>query len=291
VPGQDPIAIDRRTPPFDRYKGIRWLAPDRSGRHSHVHGRHQLYVATAKDNPVHVLIKVTSKPGLVYERDLGNEIATLDTINRELPDSRHFPLVYEHGHLPDGRLFLIMSLFDEFPLATTVSAERAASRLVTHLMAAIETARALAEIHAIAIFHVDLNPMNILYRTERGRPVIRIIDFESSYERARHAHGVFYSPPTTPGYTAPEVTRQPPDGRADVFSLGAVLHTLLAGDLWVGQESLGPSIAADETLDEELREVLLRAVALDPADRFPSIRRFQRALEVYLEHIWPGRSW
>lgn len=291
MPGQDPVAIDRKAPPFDKYKGIRWLASDRSGRHSHEHGRHQLYVGTGKDNPVHVLIKVTSKPGLVYERNLGNEIATLETINRELPDSRHFPFVYEHGYLHDGRRYLIMSLFDEFPLATIVGAERAASRLVAHLMTTIEVARALAEIHALGIFHVDLNPMNILYRTERGRPVIRIIDFESSYERARHAHGVFYNPPTTPGYTAPEVARRPPDGRSDVFSLGAVLHTLLAGDLWVGQESLGPRIEADDTLDEELRQVLLRAVALDPANRYPSMRGFQRALEAYLEGIWPGRLW
>ncbi len=161
-----------------------------------------------KKHPVDVLIKVTSKPGRVYEQDLENEIATLGTINRELPDSRYFPHVYRHGHLGDGRLYLVMSLFDEFPLATTIGTEPAPGRLVAHLMAAIEVARALAEIHRLEIFHVDLNPMNILYRTEGGRPVIRLVDFESSYERSRHAQGVFYNPPTTPGYTAPEAARR-----------------------------------------------------------------------------------
>jgi serine/threonine protein kinase len=291
VPSQNPIAIDRTSPPFDKYKGLRWLAPARSGRHSHEHARHQLYVGTGKDNPVHVLIKVTSKPGLVYQRDLGNEIATLETINRDLPDSRYFPFVYEHGHVDDGRLYLVMSLFDEFPLATIVNTEPVGDRLVAHLMTGIEVARALAEIHQLDIFHVDLNPMNILYRTERGRPVIRIVDFESSYERSRHTKGTFYNPPTTPGYTAPEVARQAPDARSDLFSLGAVLHTLLAGDLWVGQESLGPRIESDDTLDAELREALLKAVALDPANRYPSVTAFQRALTAYLERIWPGRSW
>jgi len=291
VPNQDPLAIDRKAPPFDKYKGIRWLAPDRSGRHSHEQRRHQLYIATGKTNPVQVLIKVTSKPGLVYERDLGNEIATLETINRELPDSRYFPFVHEHGHLSDGRRFLIMSLFDEFPLATVVGTEHVAYRLVAYLMATIEIARALTEIHRLDVFHVDLNPMNVLYRAAHGRPVIRLIDFESSYERARHAHGVFYNPPTTPGYTAPEVARQAPDARSDLFSLGAVLHTLLAGDLWVGQEELGPRIETDETFDVELKDALLCAVAPDPVDRYPSVAEFQSALEAYLERIWPGRAW
>ena len=291
MPGQNPVAIDRKAPPFDKYRGIRWLAADRSGHRSREHGRHQLYVGTGKDNPVNVLIKVTSKPGLVYERDLGNEIATLETINRDLPDSRHFPFVYEHGHLRDGRLYLVMSLFDEFPLATIVGEDPEKDRLVAHLMTSIEVARALTEVHQLGIFHVDLNPMNILYRTERARPVIRIIDFESAYERSRHADGAFYNPPTTPGYTAPEVAHQPPDARADVFSLGAVLHTLLVGDLWVGQERLGPRIKTNDTLDEELRQVMLKAVAMDPAKRYRSMTDFESALMAYLEQIWPGRSW
>ena len=58
-----------------------------------------------------------------------------------------------------------MSLFNELPLATIVGAERSRHRLVGHLMTAIEVARALSEIHRLEIFHVDLNPMNILHRT------------------------------------------------------------------------------------------------------------------------------
>ena len=36
------------------------------------------------------------------------------------------------------------------------------------------------------------------------------------------------------------------------------------------------------TLDVELREALLKAVAVDPADRYPSVLEFQRALVAYL---------
>ena len=291
MPGHDPIAIDGKSPPFDEYTGIRWLAPARSGHHSHEHVRHQLYVAQGKRNPVHVLIKVTSKPGLVYEQDLTNEISTLSAINRELPDSPYFPFVHEHGRLDDSRVYLIMSLFDEWPLATTVGTERAPDRLVAHLVTTMEVARALAGIHRLEIFHVDLNPMNVLYRAGRDRPVIRIVDFESSYERARHTAGVFYNPPTTPGYTAPEVSHQPPDARSDLFSLGAVLHALLSGNLWVAQEALASRIEADDALDAELRDALLKAVDANPANRYPSVAELRADLAAYLERIWPGRAW
>src|SRR4029434_6317908 len=100
-------------------RSINRLSTARSGRASWEHARHQLYVAHDKRTRARVLIKVTSKPGLVYERDLTNEIASLSTINRELPDSRYFPLLEEHGRLRDGRVYLTMSCFDEWPLATT----------------------------------------------------------------------------------------------------------------------------------------------------------------------------
>ena len=286
-----PLGIDGASPPFDRFKTIHWLTPARRGRDSPGRGRHQLYVAREKRNPVNVLIKVMAKAGLVYEQDIANEIATLSTINRELPDSRYFPELHDHGRLGDGRLYVITSLFDEFPLANAIGEEPAPEQLVLHLRIAIEIARALVELHALGIFHVDLNPMNVLYRPSHDRPVIRIIDFESSFERARHAAGCFYSPPTTPGYSAPEVRGQAPDARADVFSLGALLYSLVAGDQ--GWDGRPPSARAeaDVSLDAELKQTLLKALAITPRDRYPSAQDFLTGLGAYLERIWPGRRW
>ena len=288
---EPPIGIDRAAPPFDQFTHIRWLARDRSGHQTHDHVRHQLYVARPKGHPVDVLIKVMSKPGLVYEQNITNEIETLLIINRELPDSRHFPVVHAHGRLSDGRLFLVTSLFDEFPLATVVGTAWSGYKLVGHLRTAIAIAKVLTEIHRLEIFHVDLNPMNILYGTMFGAPVIRLIDFESSYARARYADGAFYSPPTTPGYSAPEIATQAPDARSDLFSLGAVLHTLLAGYRWTEQGDVAARVAADQDIDVELKETLLGAVDADPDKRFPSVQAFQDRLAAYLERIWPGRSW
>jgi serine/threonine protein kinase len=184
-----------------------------------------------------------------------------------------------------------MSLFDEWPLATTIGPERMPHRLVAHLKTSLEVAKALADLHRVRVFHVDLNPMNILYRLEQGRSVIRIVDFESSYEVARHANGVVYNPPTTPAFCAPEVRDRAPDGRADLFSLGAVLYTMIAGYGWTWGAELPASIEADAEIDADLRKILLTAVERDADRRYQSIQEIHAALAAYLESIWPGRSW
>ena len=77
-------------PPFDQLKTIQRLSKHRRGQGSIEYARHQLYVAHDRQTSASVLIKLTSKPGLVYQNNLLNEIASLSTINRELPDSPYF---------------------------------------------------------------------------------------------------------------------------------------------------------------------------------------------------------
>jgi hypothetical protein len=79
-----------------------------------------VYVGRDRRTRADALIKVLSKPGVVYEHKPMNEIATLSAINRDLPDSRYFPRLWDHGRLAAGRVFLIMSLLDEWPLGTAI---------------------------------------------------------------------------------------------------------------------------------------------------------------------------
>ena len=270
--------VDESMPPFDQLSGVHRLAPERSGRASWTHARHQLYAARHKTTHANVLVKLTSKPGVVYEKDLANEIATLQSINDALPASRHFPVLMDHGRLRDGRRYLTVSLFDEWPLATTIVASPTPPQRRAHLQTMIEATRVVADLHAIQIWHVDLNPINILARRQGGAPVVRIVDFESSYDVARYSGGMFYDPPTTPGFSAPELPGQPPDARSDVFSLGAVLYTLLAGYEWTRVGHVGRCIEADRDLAPRLKDALLAAVAPEPAERFQSTGDFGAAL-------------
>lgn len=281
------VDLDLAAAPFDRFSTVQRLGADRRG-HAAEHARHQLFVGRDRQTRQSVLVKLATRPGKVYQSDLENEIETLAAINRALPESRYFPVLYDHGYRKDGRIYLVTTFFDELPLVASIGSEWVPGRLVAHLRTALEVVKAVAALHALQIFHVDLNPMNILSRVEKGRPIVRIVDFESSYDAARHGAGVFYSPPTTTGYSAPEVAEQSPSARADVFSLGAVLYTMLAGYHWASGEPRS-RIEQDRDLDPELKDILLTAMAATPDGRYESAKRFGSALDAYLERIWPGR--
>jgi serine/threonine protein kinase len=81
------------------------------------------------------------------------------------------------------------------------------------------------------------------------------------------------------------------DGRVDVFSLGAVLYTMIAGYGWTWGAELPASIEADGEIDADLRTILLSAVERDADRRYQPIEEMSDELAVYLESIWPGRSW
>ena len=290
MPRIDASDFDPKSPPFDQVKGLQPLGKDRRGHVSAETARHHLLVGTDKRTNTSVLIKVTSRPGLTYQDSLRNEIASLLSINQSIPESPYFPLVRDHGELRDGRVYLVSTFFPELPLATAIGMERAPGKTGVYLRTTMEVARALGQLHGLQIYHVDLNPMNILLRSGHGTPVIRIIDFESSYEAARHAAGVFYNPPNTAGYSAPEIPGQTPDARSDLFSLGAVLYTMLAGYQWTWEAEVGTCVDRDREIDPELKRILLQAVDPDPGNRYPSLKDFHADLAVHLEHIWPGRT-
>ena len=282
-------SMPRRRPSINSRAFIGWRRTAAATRHASTPGTISMWGPTSTPC-TSVLIKIPSRPGLVYQENLKNEIASLLTINRSLPESRYFPFIRDHGQLRDGRVYLIASFFLELPLATAIGKERIPGKTVAYLQTALEIARALEPLHALKIYHVDLNPMNILVRLGHGRPVVRIIDFESTYEWERHAAGQFYDPPSTPGYSAPEISRQPPDARADVFSLGAVLYTMLAGYEWTWEADVWTCASRDRDLDPDLKRIVLEAVDLDPRNRYPSMEVFHASLAAHLEAIWPGRQ-
>src|SRR5690606_17896848 len=102
----------------------------------------------------------------------------------------------------------------------------------------------------------------------------------------------------TPGYIAPELLfGEPITPAADIYSLGAILFELVTRErLHQGKSALAvvqstidgpehrPSVRAPQLeLPPELDEVIGKAIAREPADRYPSARALHDALEALLD--------
>lgn len=85
-------------------------------------------------------------------------------------------------------------------------------------------------LHSQGVVHRDLKPSNILYVDESGNPeCLRICDFGFA-KQLRAENGLLMTPCYTANFVAPEVLkRQGYDEGCDIWSLGILLYTMLAG--------------------------------------------------------------
>jgi serine/threonine protein kinase len=140
-----------------------------------------------------------------------------------------------------------------------------------------EIAEALDCAHSQGVIHRDIKPENILITTE-GRA--KVADFgiarmdQSHLTRVGQVMG-------SPAYMAPEqLTGEISDARSDLFSLGVVLYTVLTGHRPFQGNSTAtvcfklvhrdpiPVSAWSVDLPPDLDQLLARALAKDPVDRF-----------------------
>ncbi|XP_016372251.1 ribosomal protein S6 kinase 2 alpha-like isoform X6 [Sinocyclocheilus rhinocerous] len=85
-------------------------------------------------------------------------------------------------------------------------------------------------LHSQGVVHRDLKPSNILYVDESGNPEsLRICDFGFA-KQLRADNGLLMTPCYTANFVAPEVLkRQGYDEGCDIWSLGVLLYTMIAG--------------------------------------------------------------
>jgi serine/threonine-protein kinase len=150
--------------------------------------------------------------------------------------------------------------------------------------------RGLEAIHAAGYVHRDIKPQNILLEAG-GMP--KITDFGIALgpgEPWQPADGLALG---TAAYIAPEQAAGEAIGpQADVYSAGAVLFEMLTGESpFPGDDPLDvmnrhlfetprDPRALNPKISPALAAVILRALAKDPSDRFPSVRRMREALEL-----------
>jgi serine/threonine protein kinase len=153
-------------------------------------------------------------------------------------------------------------------------------------------ARALAYAHGEGVLHRDVKPANILI-TQSGEPVLtdfgiaKLIENEKGQTLTSTGMGI-----GTPEYMAPEQgLAQKVDGRADVYALGIVFYELITGrkpfaadtPMAVLLKQVNDPLPRPKDfialLPDEVEQVILKALAKDPEDRYENMEAFSQALE------------
>lgn len=196
----------------------------------------------------------------------------------------------------EGQPWCAMEYVEGSSLAELLRAGPLSPRRAASLLALIS--RAIDFVHGHGVLHRDLKPANVVIDVE-GRP--RILDFGLAHdawaERLTRSGDIL----GTPSYMAPEQVAPGVGGRAgelgpwtDVYALGSMLYATLTGrppfavgnarsvmlDV-VSTESRPPS-QRNATVSVELDAICLRAIAKEPAHRYPSAAAFAEDLERWL---------
>jgi eukaryotic-like serine/threonine-protein kinase len=143
----------------------------------------------------------------------------------------HPNLVAVHGLGREERRFFIVSDYVAGKTLEQLLEEEGAIPVGEALWICREIALGLAAAHAHRIIHRDLKPANVMLRSTDRR--VMVLDFGIAKDLDATTQltvpGLFLG---TPGYSAPEqIQGADIDHRADIFSLGVILHELLTGQL------------------------------------------------------------
>lgn len=205
-----------------------------------------------------------------------------------------------------GELFLAMEFVPGATLLEAVKACRdSGERLpVGFILAAVrDTALALHYAHTFSdptgrprsVIHRDIAEKNIMVTYDGAT---KLLDFGVAKAADRFTRTAVSSVKGSIGYMAPEqLSGLPVDARSDIFSLGVVLHQCLTGvrlfyapkpedELLapIKQEARPPS-RRNPDVSPELDAVVLKALAKQPDQRYPTALAFARGIEEAVGHL------
>lgn len=140
----------------------------------------------------------------------------------------------------------------------------------------IETCKETARLHALSppVLHRDIKPKNLIIDYQ-GQ--VHLIDFETSrnYKKNKSKDTIFFG---TEGNAAPEqYGYSQTDVRTDVYGIGKVLEFLYDENAGCQPE--------ESVVFRRLKKIIQKAIAFDPAHRYPSVSALQCALEKMMKKV------
>jgi serine/threonine protein kinase len=197
----------------------------------------------------------------------------------------------------NGRLFYAMELVDGNSLEEALrQGQRFTWREAVQI--GIETCRALRHAHDRGVIHRDIKPGNLLLTADNR---VKLSDFGIARLFGRSHLTCAGNVLGTAEYMSPEQAEgRPVDSRADLYSLGALLYTLLAGRPIFHGKSL-PEMLHKQRFEqpepirkhapdvpEELERILSQLLEKEPERRIPNADVLARRLEAMLDSFKPS---
>jgi serine/threonine-protein kinase len=247
----------------------------------------------------HQLLKRPCAIKLIRQERAGDEhaIARFEREVRTTARLSHWNTIeiFDYGRTDDGTFYYVMEYLPGLSLDILVRRHGPLppARVIYLLRQACD---ALNEAHGVGLVHRDIKPAN-LFAAHRGglHDVAKLLDF-GLVKTLQGDNTIQLSQEDmiagSPLYIAPEqvVHHQPPDRRADIYSLGAVAYFLLTGRppflgdsafvvmLAHTQEAVIPPSAIRSGIPGDLEQIVLRCLAKKPSDRFPDAASLAEAL-------------
>ncbi len=209
--------------------------------------------------------------------------------------------VFDFGHA-DGLVYLAMEYLRGSDLGHVIR-ESGALDLDRAGRVVIQICSSLAEAHERGIVHRDLKPENVMVLgTGQSMEFVKVLDFglaklrESTETMNLTLRGAIVG---TPYYMPPEQIRGEPVGPAgDVYALGALMYSCLTGDvvfdganqiaIFSKHLTMAPeppsSRAPGRSIPPGIDRIVLKALAKDPAQRYPHAAALKEAILQELGH-------
>jgi serine/threonine-protein kinase len=205
--------------------------------------------------------------------------------------------VLDIDRTPRGLPYLVCEYLDGIDLADQLNA-RGKLSVPTAVHVARQLCKGLAAAHASGVIHRDMKPHNIFLVGDFAqglpeRPYVKVLDFglsrfaDASENQLTKTGDIM----GTPSYMSPEQARgQHVDHRTDIYGVGVILYTALTGKAPFNEETPHATIFAvlrgeparprslEPTIPAQLELVIERAMARDPAARYPDMAAFEQAL-------------